>query len=271
MLQHPQIDPVAISIGPLNIHWYGLMYLMAFAACWYAMHYRAKKPGSGWTAEMVSDLLFYVALGVVLGGRVGYVVFYNFPEFADNPLVLFKVWQGGMSFHGGLLGVIVSMILFGRKTGKGFFVIADAIAPVVPLGLGCGRFGNFINGELWGRVTDVPWGMVFAGAGSAPRHPSQLYQFMLEGVALFLILWVFSSRPKPVMSVCGLFLALYGIFRFTVEFVRQPDEHLGFIAFGWLTMGQLLTVPMVLLGAFLVFIAYRQAGQRANNQSRAGV
>lgn len=258
MLQHPQFDPIAISIGPIDIHWYGIMYLLAFAACWYALRYRALKPGSGWDVEMVSDLVFYVALGVVLGGRVGYILFYNFPVFIDNPLVLFKVWQGGMSFHGGLLGVTLAMFLFARKTGKNIFVVADAVAMVVPLGLGLGRLGNFINGELWGRVTDVPWGMVFAGAGPDPRHPSQLYQFMLEGVVLFVILWVFSSRPRPAMSVTGLFLLCYGVFRFVVEFVRQPDEHLGFIALDWLTMGQLLSIPMIVAGAIFIHLAYRR-------------
>jgi len=263
MLQHPQFDPIAISIGPLNVHWYGMMYLFAFATCWFALGYRARKKDSGWNAEMVSDLLFYVALGVVLGGRVGYILFYNFPAFIDSPLVLFKVWQGGMSFHGGLLGVVLAMYLFARKTGKSIFVIADWVAAVVPLGLGFGRLGNFINGELWGRVTDVPWAMVFAGAGPEPRHPSQIYQFMLEGVALLLIVWIFSSRPRPAMSVTGLFLICYGVFRFSVEFVRQPDAHLGFIAFDWLTMGQLLTIPMVFAGAFFIYYAYSRVEEKA--------
>jgi phosphatidylglycerol:prolipoprotein diacylglycerol transferase len=263
MLQHPRIDPVAISIGPIDIHWYGLMYLIAFAACWFAFQLRARKPGSGWSPEMVSDLVFYVALGVVLGGRVGYILFYNFSAFIDSPLILFKVWQGGMSFHGGLLGVILAMYLFARKTGKSIFLIGDWVATVVPLGLGAGRLGNFINGELWGRVTDVPWGMVFAGAGPEPRHPSQLYQFMLEGVLLFVILWVFSSRPRPVMSVTGLFLICYGVFRFAVEFVRQPDGHLGFIAFEWLTMGQLLSFPMIVAGGIFLCLAYRPKPAKA--------
>ncbi len=263
MLQHPQFDPVAISIGPLNVHWYGMMYLFAFATCWFMLGYRARKTGSGWSAEMVSDLLFYVALGVVLGGRVGYILFYSFPAFIDSPLVLFKVWQGGMSFHGGLLGVALALYLFARKTGKPIFVIADWVAAVVPLGLGFGRLGNFINGELWGRVTDVPWGMVFAGAGPEPRHPSQIYQFMLEGVVLFLIVWIFSSRPRPAMSVSGLFLICYGVFRFSVEFVRQPDAHLGFIALGWLTMGQLLTIPMVFTGAIFIYMAYSRVAKKA--------
>lgn len=259
MLQHPQFDPVAISLGPLKIHWYGLTYLVGFAAGWWLGRLRSRKPWSPVTEEQVGDLLFYMALGVILGGRFGYVVFYNFDAFIADPLWLFRVWEGGMSFHGGLLGVMVAMGWYGRKTGAGFWKIADFVAPLVPVGLGAGRIGNFINGELWGKPTDVSWGMVFPQAPDAlARHPSQLYQFALEGVALFVILWWFSSRPRPKMAVSGLFLICYGIFRFIVEFVRQPDPQLGYLAFDWLTMGQVLSTPMIAAGAALMFLAYRR-------------
>lgn len=258
MLTYPDIDPVALELGPLKIHWYGLMYLAGFAAAWWLANRRAAAPGSGWPREQVSDLIFYAALGVILGGRFGYVLFYNFDQFLADPLWLIRIWEGGMAFHGGLLGVIVALWWFARCHGKGFFQVADFTAPLVPIGLGLGRLGNFIGGELWGRATDVPWAMVFPGAGELPRHPSQLYQFALEGVLLFIILWWFSSRPRPAMSVSGLFLACYGSFRFIIEFFRQPDAHLGFIAFDWLTMGQLLSLPMVVLGIVMVAWAYRQ-------------
>lgn len=258
MLKHPQIDPVAISLGPLKIHWYGLTYLVGFAAGWWLGKVRARKDWTPVSEEQVGDLLFYIALGVILGGRFGYVVFYNFDQFLDDPLWLLRVWEGGMAFHGGLLGVMLAMWLYGRKIGSGFFKIADFVAPLVPLGLGAGRIGNFINGELWGKTTDVPWGMVFPQAPDAlARHPSQLYQFALEGVVLFVVLWVYSSRPRPTMAVSGLFLILYGLFRIINEFFRQPDSHLGYLAFEWLTMGQLLSLPMVLAGAALMVFAYR--------------
>jgi phosphatidylglycerol:prolipoprotein diacylglycerol transferase len=258
MLTYPHIDPVALELGPLKIHWYGLMYLVGFAAAWALANYRASRPGSDWTKEQVSDLIFLAALGVVLGGRLGYVLFYNFDHFLQAPLWLFAVWEGGMSFHGGLLGVIVAFWWFGRKHQKRFFTIADFTAPLVPIGLGAGRLGNFIGGELWGRVSDVPWAMLFPRAGELPRHPSQLYQFALEGVVLFIVLWLFSRRPRPAMAVSGLFLCCYGCFRVLIEFFREPDAQLGFIAFDWLTMGQLLSVPMVLLGALLMAWGYRR-------------
>lgn len=259
MLRHPQFDPVAIHLGPLKIHWYGLTYLVGFVVGWWLGRVRARKPWSPVTEVQMGDLLFYIALGVILGGRFGYVVFYNFSAFLADPLWLFRVWEGGMSFHGGLLGVMLAMWWYGRAIGRSFFEIADFIAPLVPVGLGAGRIGNFINGELWGRTTDVPWGMVFSQApDSLPRHPSQLYQFALEGVVLFLVLWWFSAKPRPRMAVSGLFLTLYGIFRFAVEFVRQPDPQLGYIAFDWLTMGQLLSTPMILAGLVLVVFAYRR-------------
>lgn len=259
MLQHPQIDPVAISLGPLKIHWYGLTYLVGFVAGWWLGRLRARKPWSPLNEDQVGDLLFYIALGVILGGRFGYVVFYNFVAFIADPLWLLRVWEGGMSFHGGLLGVMLAMWWYGRKVGSGFWRMADFVAPLVPVGLGAGRIGNFINGELWGKPTDVPWGMVFPQAPDAlARHPSQLYQFALEGVLFFVILWWFSAKPRPRMAVSGLFLVCYGVFRFLVEFVRQPDPQLGYLAFDWLTMGQLLSFPMILAGAGLMLFAYRR-------------
>ncbi|WP_417529870.1 prolipoprotein diacylglyceryl transferase [Marinobacter lipolyticus] len=259
MLQHPQFDPVAISLGPLKIHWYGLTYLVGFIAGWWLGRIRARKPWSPLNEEQVGDLLFYIALGVILGGRFGYVVFYNFDTFIADPLWLLRVWEGGMSFHGGLLGVMFAMWWYGRKVGSGFWKMADFVAPLVPIGLGAGRIGNFINGELWGKPTDVPWGMVFPQAPDAlARHPSQLYQFALEGVVFFIILWWFSSKPRPRMAVSGLFLACYGVFRFLVEFVRQPDAQIGYLAFDWLTMGQVLSFPMIVAGAGLMLIAYRR-------------
>lgn len=258
MIPYPNIDPVAISIGPLSIHWYGLMYLVGFAGAYFLMNYRANKPNSGWNKEEVSDLLFYSAMGVILGGRFGYVLFYNFEKFLDDPLWLFAVWEGGMSFHGGLLGVLVAVYVFGRRYGKSFYTITDFGAPVVPIGLMTGRLGNFIGGELWGRVSDVPWAMVFPKGGPLARHPSQLYEMALEGIVLFLILWLYSRKPRPAMAVSGLFLIGYGAFRFLVEFVREPDSHIGFDILGWMTRGQLLCVPMILFGTFLVVMAYRR-------------
>ncbi|MCF6209355.1 MAG: prolipoprotein diacylglyceryl transferase [Gammaproteobacteria bacterium] len=258
MLNYPLIDPVAVSLGPLKIHWYGIMYLIAFGAAWWLGRRRARQPGSGWNDEQISDLIFYGALGVVLGGRIGYTLFYNFSHFASDPVSILRLWEGGMSFHGGLLGVLLAMWLFGRKYKHSFFELTDFIAPLVPIGLASGRLGNFINGELWGQPTNVAWGMVFPGAGPLPRHPSQLYEMFLEGIVLFFIVWIFSAKPRPRMAVSGVFALGYGVFRFAVEFVRQPDEHLGFIAFGWLTQGQLLSAPLILTGIVLLWLAYRR-------------
>jgi len=252
----PQFDPVALSLGPLQIHWYGLMYLFGFAGAWWLGRVRATR--YGWTAEQVEDLLFYGAIGVMLGGRLGYALFYDLANNLAHPLNIFKIWQGGMSFHGGLIGVLTAFWLFSRKTGKSYFEISDFIAPMVPIGLFFGRIGNFINGELWGKVTDVPWAIVFPTGGPEPRHPSQLYEAGLEGLILLLILWLYSAKPKPVGAVSGLFLLGYGFFRFIIEFVRIPDQQYGYLALDWLTMGQILSLPMIILGLFIMFRAYRR-------------
>ncbi|GAB2637162.1 prolipoprotein diacylglyceryl transferase [Vibrio panuliri] len=256
-LEFPNIDPVLVSIGPLSIRWYGLMYLIGFAFALWLANRRADKPGSGWTREQVSDLLFAGFLGVVIGGRVGYVLFYNFELFLQDPLYLFKVWTGGMSFHGGLLGVITAMFWYARKNGRTFFGVADFIAPLVPFGLGMGRLGNFMNSELWGRVTDVPWAIVFPNGGPLPRHPSQLYEMALEGVVLFFILNWFIKKPRPLGSVSGLFLVGYGTFRFLVEYVREPDAQLGLFG-GFISMGQILSTPMIIAGGLMMVWAYKR-------------
>ena len=274
MLTYPNIDPTLVSIGPLSIHWYGVMYLIGFSGGWWLGRYRAAKPDSAWTKQQVDDLLFYCILGAVLGGRLGYVLFYSFSSLISNPLSLFRIWEGGMSFHGGLIGVLVAVWLYGRRFNKGFFATTDFIAPLVTIGLGAGRIGNFINGELWGGPGSVPWAMqvpctrfgelcrdklqlAIGTEFSPPLHPSQLYEAGLEGLLLFLILWFFSTRPRPVMAVSGLFLVFYGLFRFIVEFVRMPDAHIGYLAFDWFTMGQLLTLPMLIAGVILFALAQR--------------
>jgi len=257
MLVHPDFDPVAFSLGPLQVRWYGLMYLLGFISGWLLGRYRARQPSSVWSVAQVDDIVFYIALGVILGGRIGYILFYGFDAFLHNPLILFRIWEGGMSFHGGFLGVLVAMALFARKHHKPFWVTVDFIAPLIAPGILFGRIGNFINGELWGKVTDAPWGMVFRQAGDGlPHHPSQLYEAALEGVALFFIVWLYSAKPRPTMAVSGVFALSYGIFRFLVELVRQPDAHLGYLAFGWLTMGQVLSLPLILVGVVLLILAY---------------
>lgn len=263
MLQYPQINPVALDLGVIKIQWYGLMYVIGIFGAWWFLRRRAQRPDWGWKAEKIDDLIFYAALGIILGGRIGYVLFYNFSAFLDNPLMLFKIWEGGMAFHGGLLGVLLAIWLFGRGIKEPFLRVGDFIAPAVPLGLGAGRIGNFINGELWGRTTDVPWGMVFSHVGPEPRHPSQLYQFALEGLAMLIILNLYALKPRPVGAISGLFLMLYGVFRFGVEFVRQPDDHIGAVAFNWLTMGQLLSLPMILFGVLLWWHAHRKTAVTA--------
>lgn len=262
MLHYPQIDPVALHIGPVRVFWYGIMYLLGFIAAWLLGSYRAKR-WEGWTIDQFTDLLFYLVLGVVVGGRLGYFVFYDPGKLWHDPMQLVRIWQGGMAFHGGLLGVVCAILYFRHKTGKSFGEIADFVCPLVPIGLGLGRIGNFINGEIVGRVTDLPWAMVFPQAGPLPRHPSQLYECLLEGVVLFTILWIFSSRRPPAWSVSGLFLVLYGVFRFAVEFVRTPDVEWGVLAFGWLTMGQLLSLPMIIVGSIFLWHAYRRPVKHA--------
>ena len=259
MLIHPDIDPVAVHLGPLAVHWYGLTYLAAFGLFMALgrlrlrhLPYAAIQGPSAWTYQDVEDILFLGVMGVVLGGRLGYCLFYK-PEFyLFHPLEVFKVWQGGMSFHGGMLGVIVSMVWFAHSRAKPFWQVADFVAPCVPTGLAAGRVGNFINGELWGRVCDpsLPWGMVFRGAGAAPRHPSQVYQFLLEGLLLFVLLWIYARRQRQPGQVAAAFLLGYGVFRFIAEFFREPDDFLGLLALG-MSMGQWLCVPMIVGGAAL--------------------
>ncbi len=263
MIPYPNIDPVALSLGPFVLRWYGLMFVIGFAVAWWLGRQRASKPDSGWNARDVDNLIVYCIVGLVVGGRVGYAIFYNFSYFLENPFNIFMIWHGGMSFHGGLLGVTAALWLFARSTGKRFFSVTDFLVPLAPLGLLVGRVGCFINGNLWGRPTTAPWGMVFPdpAAGGIPRHPSQLYEAFLEGLVLFLILWFYSAKARPRMAVSGLFLLGYGTFRFAVEFVRQPDVQLGFIALDWVTMGQILSLPMILAGAYLLARAYSGASE----------
>ena len=263
MLIHPQFDPIAISLGPIAVRWYGLMYVAAFVLFLVLGHMHMKRrPDLGFNKQNLDDLLFYGMLGVVLGGRLGFVLFYKPMYYLSHPLEVFYIWQGGMSFHGGFLGVLVAMLLFGRKTNRTFFQVTDFIAPLVPTGLAAGRLGNFINGELPGRVTDPniwPWAMWFpqTDATAIARHPSQLYQFAMEGILLFVILWVFSRKPRPVGAVSAIFLIGYGSFRFLAEFAREPDGFLGLLSMG-MSMGQWLSLPMILAGITLLVVANRK-------------
>ncbi|MCH9697380.1 MAG: prolipoprotein diacylglyceryl transferase [Gammaproteobacteria bacterium] len=258
MLTYPQIDPVAIAIGPLKVHWYGLMYIIGIGVGWWLARLRAKK--FGFTAQQVDDLVFYSALGVVLGGRVGYTLFYNLPRFLDDPSLIFRVWEGGMSFHGGFLGVFFAGLYFAHKNQRNIVDVWDFIIPSVPISLLCGRIGNFINGELYGKPTDVPWAMVFPGGGPLPRHPSQLYEGILEGIVIFIVIWLMTygtrSKRAPRYAASGLFVLMYGFFRSLVELVRLPDAHIGYLAWGWVTQGQLLSLPMIVLGLVFLYLAY---------------
>lgn len=253
MLIHPQFDPVALHIGPLAVHWYGLMYLLAFTQVILLGRWRINHQAwTGWSHKMLDDALFYGVLGVIVGGRLGYVLFYKPGDYLANPFDIFKVWEGGMSFHGGFLGVVIAMVIFARRHQLRWLAVTDFIAPLVPLGLAAGRIGNFINGELWGRATTLPWGMIFPQAmdGGIPRHPSQLYEAAGEGVLLFFILWWFARKPRPVGAVSAVFLIGYGSFRFLAEFTREPDSFLGLLSLG-LTMGQWLSLPMIVAGVIL--------------------
>ncbi len=262
MLYHPQINPVLISLGPIKIHWYGVMYLLAFSLAWLLGNWRAKKSAGVWSKDNINDLVFYCVVGVVIGGRLGYMLFYSLPNFFSAPMTLFKVWEGGMSFHGGLIGVLISIWWFSKKFNKHFFEVADFTAPLVPLGLAAGRLGNFVNSELWGKVTTVPWGMVFPQVDTYTRHPSQLYELFLEGILLFIVLWIFSAKTRPTMAVSGLFALGYGLIRFFLEFFRVPDVQYGYFAWDWLTMGQILSLPLILFGLVLLILAYKKVPVR---------
>lgn len=254
------IDP-SFNIGPLEIHWYGVMYLIGFVAAWLLGRHRAKKGTWGWTTDDVTDLILYAAIGVIVGGRFGYVLFYGLDRWLEDPLYPIRITDGGldgMSFHGGLLGVLAALWFFGRRQKRPFWSVMDFIAPLVPLGLGFGRIGNFINGELWGAPTDLPWGIRFPSGGDIPRHPTMLYEAFLEGLVLFLILWWISSKRPSMGVVSGWFLIGYGVFRTAIEFVRQPDAHIGYLLGGWLTMGMVLSIPMVLLGVLLLAWAQKK-------------
>jgi phosphatidylglycerol:prolipoprotein diacylglycerol transferase len=272
-LQFPVIDPIIFSIGPVSLRWYGTMYLIGFIAAMFLANKAADRSHGLWTREQVSDLLFYGFLGVVLGGRVGYVLFYQFDYFLSDPLYLLEIWQGGMSFHGGLLGVILAIFIFARKSQKSFLMVGDFVAPLVPIGLGMGRLGNFINAELWGRETDVAWAMVFpTDQLQLPRHPSQLYEFALEGVVLFAILYIISRKTQRLGLASGAFLIGYGVFRSIVEFYREPDAHLG-LYFSFISKGQILSIPMILAGIVIIYIGYlsqqKQAIFEGENKGRS--
>jgi phosphatidylglycerol:prolipoprotein diacylglycerol transferase len=274
---YPDIDPVIVALGPLAIRWYGLAYLAAFALCWWLGNRRADRPGSGWTRQEVSDVVFYGAIGAVLGGRIGYTLFYGFGFLLDDPLYIFRIWEGGMSFHGGLLGAIIALWWFGRRTGRTFLQVGDFVAPLVPTGLGFGRLGNFANTELPGRATDSVFGLVYPCSADAvyalnplcsgeweafARHPSPLYQAFAEGVVLFLIVWLFSARQRPVGAVSGVFLVSYGVLRTITELFREPDVHIGLIAQS-VTMGQILSLPMIAIGILLILRSRSVAGRQS--------
>lgn len=254
MLNYPEIDPVIFSIGVVKVRWYGLMYVIGFLLGWWLARVRANKSWSVIKPSQVDDLIFYAMLGVIIGGRLGYSLFYGWQQLISDPLYIFKITEGGMSFHGGLAGVMIALWLFSRRIERQFWDVGDFIAPLVPLGLGFGRIGNFINGELWGKPTTVPWSFNINGVG---LHPSQLYEALLEGFVLFAILWLYSAKQRPYMAVSGMFLLFYGLFRAGVEFYRVPDAHLSYLALGWVTMGQVLSFPMIVAGIIMLVLSYR--------------
>ncbi len=259
MLIYPQFDPIAIRIGFFAVHWYGLMYTLGFMLfLWMGKQRIHALNRLGWGEQLLDDLLLYGVLGMILGGRLGEVLFYQPGYYWLHPLEILAVWKGGMSFHGGFLGVLIATALFARKRQIAWLQLMDFIAPLAPLGLGAGRIGNFINGELWGRPTDAAWGMIFPNANNVPRHPSQLYEFALEGIALFALLWLYSERPRPVGAISGLFLIGYGSFRFLAEFTRNPDDGIfGLMTFG-ISMGQWLSLPMIIAGSALMILAHKR-------------
>ena len=260
MIPYPDINPVALAFGPIKIHWYGLTYIAGLTYAWWLARHRAAQPSTPIQRDQVDDLIFYAAIGIVLGGRLGYAFFYGFERLILDPLWLFRVWEGGMAFHGGLLGVLMAMAVFAWQRNIHWGRLMDFVAPLTPLGLALGRLGNFIGQELWGRAANVPWAMVFPGDSlGLARHPSQLYQFALEGCLLFVVLLWFSREPRPTWAVSGLFLIGYGILRSAAELFREPDAHIGFDALGWITRGQLLCMPMLVAGLALLYVAYRPA------------
>jgi phosphatidylglycerol---prolipoprotein diacylglyceryl transferase len=290
MIKYPSIDPVIFSVGPAAVRWYGLMYVIGFAVAWLLGRKRASSPRSTWTVLDVDDLIFYSAIGVILGGRLGWIIAYGFEQFAVDPLMVFRVWKGGMSFHGGLVGVLIALALFANRRHRNFADVMDFLAPLPGIGLCAGRIGNFINGELWGKPTDVPWGFIVDPSTLHPSqaqeaedfcrrfaidpcvlhvHASQLYESALEGLLLFTIVWVFTQKPRPRLAPSGLFLLGYGLFRFLVEFVRVPDENRGYLFLGWVTMGQILSTPMIIAGAALLIAAYRR-NQESGNYNEIG-
>ena len=285
MLTYPAIDPILLALGPLAIRWYGLMYVIGFAAAWWLARRRAAQPGSTWKPTDVDDVIFFAAIGVILGGRLGWILFYGGEQAIDDPLTIVRIWEGGMSFHGGLIGSIIAVWVFARRRGRRLADVLDFLAPLPGIGILAGRIGNFINGELWGKPTSAPWGFTVdpalvhpTQAAEAQRlcerfsidpcvlhvHASQLYEGLLEGLALFVILWWFTSKPRPRLAPSGLFLICYGVFRFALEFVRVPDEDRGYLLFDWVTMGQILSTPMILVGVLLIWFSYRRREASGN-------
>lgn len=252
MLMHPNFDPIALHLGPFQIHWYGIMYLLGFTLAWFLALYRIKHLKLNWDRDQLADLIFYSAIGTILGGRIGYMLFYGLEDWLAHPLQVLKIWEGGMSFHGGLMGVVIALYLFSKHYRKSFLEVTDFTAPLVPLGLAAGRLGNFINGELWGKPTDVAWGMIFPQIDNLPRHPSQIYELILEGITLFVIIFFYAQKRRIKGCNTALFLIFYGLFRFLIEFYREPDVQLGYL-WNALTMGQLLSFPMILIGIILYF------------------
>ncbi|MFT4560362.1 MAG: phosphatidylglycerol:prolipoprotein diacylglycerol transferase [Gammaproteobacteria bacterium] len=262
MIPFPNIDPIAIELGPVAIHWYGISYIVGIGLGWLALQRSSGSSDLQWTKDDVADVVFFAAIGGVLGGRIGYALFYNFSDYVDDPLGILAVWRGGMSFHGGVIGFILALAIFAKRRSRPLLATTDFVVPAVPIGLFFGRIANFVNQELWGAPTSLPWGVVFSHpmAGSIARHPSQLYEAALEGVLLFLILRFIAARTPPQGVVSGVFLVAYGIMRAGIEFVREPDQHIGYLAYGWVTMGQVLSLPMMFLGVLLIVLSQRDRG-----------